>query len=121
MDFLLENSYSPNHEFIIVAHNGQGKLRGKRDADVWQIARDGFNSYEHPTQKPVELSAFAIKHHSDEESIVIDLFGGSGPTLIACEQLNRACYMMEIDPKYCDVIRKRYYKFIGKEKEWKNQ
>ncbi len=114
----LASSYLPNHEFIIVAHKGNGELRGKRDADVWEIGRDGFNDYEHPTQKPVALSAFAINHHSDNDNIILDLFGGSGSTLIACEQTNRTCYMMELDPKYCDVIRKRYAKFIGKEAEW---
>jgi len=114
----LANSYSPNHEFIIVAHKGKAELRGKRDADVWEIGRDGFNDYDHPTQKPVALSAFAINHHSDNQNIILDLFGGSGSTLIACEQTNRTCYMMELDPKYIDVIRKRYAKFIGKESEW---
>lgn len=72
----------------------------------------------HPTQKPVRLLADIIKDFTDEDDIVLDLFGGSGSTLIACEQTNRTCYMMEIDEKYCDVIRKRYAKFIGKENEW---
>ena len=49
---------------------------------------------------------------------VADVFGGSGSTLIACEQTDRTCYMMELDPKYCDVIRKRYAKFIGEEDQW---
>lgn len=70
----------------------------------------------HPTQKPVALSSWVLKKYGGD--IVLDLFGGSGSTLIACEQLNRTCYMMELDPKYCDVIRKRYAKFIGKEDEW---
>jgi len=68
--------------------------------------------------KPIALCAKAIKNSSKEDEIVLDLFGGSGSTLIACEQTNRNCYMMELDPNYCDVIRKRYYKFIGKEEEW---
>lgn len=67
---------------------------------------------EHPTMKPVELCAKGIKNSSKKDDIVLDLFGGSGSTLIACEQLDRTCYMMELDPKYCDVIRKRYWKFI---------
>lgn len=111
----LDNSYSPNHEFIIVAHKGKSELRGKRDADVWQLERDGFTTYEHPTQKPVALSAFAIEHHSDSQSLIVDLFLGSGSTLIACEQTNRTCYGMELDPKYVDVIRKRYSKLISPE------
>jgi len=110
----LANSYSPNHEFIIVAHKGNAEIRGKRDADVWEIGRDGFNDYEHPTQKPVALPAFAISHHSDSDDIVLDLFGGSGSTLIACEQTNRICYGMELDPHYVDVIRKRYDNFVHK-------
>lgn len=118
----LNNSYSPNHEFIIVAHKGTGNLRGKRDADVWQIERDGFNDYTHPTQKPVALSAFAINHHSDKEQKIVDLFLGSGSTLIACEQTDRTCYGMELDPKYVDVIRKRYWKFThdGNEEGWED-
>ena len=65
----------------------------------------------HPTQKPVELCGWFIEKFSDKDSIIIDLFGGSGSTLIACEQLDRTCYMMELDPKYCDVIRERYDNF----------
>lgn len=74
----------------------------------------------HPTQKPIKLSAWFLNKYSKEGWNIIDLFGGSGSTLIACEQTNRTCYMMEIDPKYCDVIRRRYAKLIGKEAEWQN-
>ena len=70
----------------------------------------------HPTQKPVALCARALKNHSEAINI-IDLFGGSGSTLIACEQLNRICYMCELDPKYCDVIIKRWETFTGKKAE----
>lgn len=66
----------------------------------------------HATPKPIELCSRAIKTSSRKNEIVLDLFGGSGSTLIACEQLDRACYIMELDPKYCDVIRKRYYKLV---------
>ncbi len=110
----LKNTYLPNHEFIIVGHNGKAELRLKRKADVWEICRDGFNDYKHPTQKPVELSQFAILHHSNDADTVIDLFLGSGSTLIACEKTNRKCYGMEIDPHYCDVIVKRWEDFTGK-------
>lgn len=84
----------------------------------------GFNAIEngdkrvHPTQKPIELCAWFINKFSQPEQKIVDLFGGSGSTLIACEQTNRTCFMMELDPKYVDVIRKRYAKFIGKEEEW---
>jgi DNA modification methylase len=72
----------------------------------------------HPTQKPVKLSEWFISKFSNENDNLIDLFGGSGSTLIACEQTKRVCFMMELDPIYVDVIRKRYAKFIGKENEW---
>lgn len=68
----------------------------------------------HPTMKPVELIAFQINNSSRENEIVLDLFGGSGTTLIACEQTNRQCRMMEYDPKYVDVIIKRWETFAGK-------
>lgn len=69
----------------------------------------------HPTQKPVKLFAEIVKKFDKNNNFktVLDLFGGSGSTLIACEQLNRTCYMMELDPKYCDVIIKRWEKFTG--------
>ena len=67
----------------------------------------------HPTMKPVELVSRAIKNSSKQEDGVLDLFGGSGSTLIACEQLNRKCYMMELDPHYISVIIERYINFTG--------
>lgn len=68
----------------------------------------------HPTQKPIRMLCDILKDFSDENDDVLDLFGGSGSTLIACEQLNRNCYMMELDPKYVDVIIKRWEEFTGK-------
>lgn len=68
---------------------------------------------EHPTMKPVELFAYQINNSSKEHDVVLDIFGGSGTTLIACEQLNRSCYTMELDPKYCDVIIKRWENLTG--------
>ena len=67
----------------------------------------------HATPKPIELCGRAIKTSSRESETVLDVFGGSGSTLIACEQLNRTCYMMELDPKYCDVIIKRWETLTG--------
>ena len=69
----------------------------------------------HPTQKPVALNQWFIDKFSKIDNIIIDLFGGSGSTLIACEKLGRRCYMMEIDPHYCDVIIQRWQNFTGKE------
>ena len=67
----------------------------------------------HPAEKPVEVPATAVSHSSKENDVVLDLFGGSGSTLIACEQLNRKCYMCELDEHYCDVILQRYINFKG--------
>lgn len=72
-------------------------------------------STEHPTMKPVEIMVYQIKNNTEENDIVLDSFGGSGSTLIACEKTNRNCYMMELDEKYCDVIVKRWQEFTGEE------
>jgi DNA modification methylase len=89
-------------------------LEDRKQSDVWDIPRPK-KSEEHPTMKPVELVARAIQNSSKVNNNVIDLFGGSGTTLIACEQLHRNCFMMELDPKYCDVIIKRWETLTGKE------
>jgi len=68
---------------------------------------------EHPTMKPLALLAYQITNNTKGEDLVLDLFGGSGSTLIACEQLGRKCCMMELDPKYCDVIVKRWEELTG--------
>jgi site-specific DNA-methyltransferase (adenine-specific) len=78
---------------------------------VWDIKRDHTGDYVHPTQKPTTLAQKAIFNSSKVGETVLDLFGGSGSTLIACEQTNRKCRMMEFDPKYVDVIRRRYAEF----------
>ena len=70
---------------------------------------------EHPTMKPVKLVQYLISNSTKQEDIVLDNFLGSGTTLIACEKLNRCCYGVELDPKYCDVIIKRWQDFTGKE------
>lgn len=68
---------------------------------------------DHPTMKPVKLMAYLIRNSSRKGECVLDLFGGSGSTLIACEQVGRRCYMMELAPRYCDVIIKRWEKLTG--------
>lgn len=78
------------------------------DKDVWEIKRDPVTEYVHPTQKPVALSAKALHNSSQPGNIVLDLFGGSGSTLIGCEQLGRKARLMEFDPHYCDVILQRW-------------
>ena len=108
----LGNGYRHQHEFCLF--NGRIDEKIKNESDLWEIAKD--SNYLHPTQKPVALCARALKNHSEAINI-IDLFGGSGSTLVACEQLNRICYMCELDPKYCDVIIKRWETFTGKKAE----
>ncbi len=105
-NFGMGKGYRGQYEICFYFGNFDGS-----DSDVWQIDKDV--NYKHPTQKPVALAARAIKNSSKLEDIVLDLFGGSGSTLIACEQLNRTCYMMEIDPVYCDVIVKRWETLTG--------
>ena len=78
---------------------------------IWEMKRDSRNEH-HPTQKPVELAERAINNH--EANTVLDLFGGSGSTLIACEKTDRNCFMMELDATYCGVILDRWQKFTGK-------
>ena len=79
----------------------------RSQGDVWEFAKPKKNDV-HPTMKPVELCQRAVLNSSKPNDIVLDLFGGSGSTLIACEQTNRKCRMMEFEPKYCDVILKRF-------------
>lgn len=79
--------------------------------DIWFERRDQTQSYVHLTQKPIRLAGRAIRKSCPIDGSVIDLFGGSGSTLIAAEQLGRQAFLMELDPKYCDVIKKRYNQF----------
>ena len=112
----LEHTFSTDYEIILVSNNN-AKITGKRLGSVWDITRDDVNAYKHPTQKPVKLPAEAIENVTLKNNIVLDLFGGSGSTLIACEQLNRKCYTMELDEHYCDVIITRWENLTGKKAE----
>jgi len=86
---------------------------------IFGLSSEDTKSRVHPTQKPTELVRWFTDKFSKPKGLIIDLFGGSGSTLIACEQTDRTCYMMELDKKYADVIRKRYYKFVtGNEEGW---
>ncbi|MCK5602517.1 DNA modification methylase, partial [Candidatus Pacearchaeota archaeon] len=87
--------------------------KDRTQTDVWDIDKPSSNDL-HPTMKPVDIPAQAIKNSSKINARVLDLFGGSGSTLIACEQLDRICYMMEIDPKYIDVIITRWESLTDK-------
>lgn len=108
----LKRTFSSDYEVALVWHRG-ADLCGKRIGSVWKISKDGAGTYKHPTQKPVELGVEAIDKTTRPGAIVLDLFGGSGSTLIACEKTARDCRMMELDPKYCDVIARRWQDFTG--------
>jgi DNA modification methylase len=105
----LKGSFAGQHELIIFAHKGRVDIIGKRDSDVWSF--DRVPPKIHPTQKPIELIEYAMSKVASKT--VLDLFGGSGSTLIACEKTARQCRMMELDPKYCDVIVKRWQDYTG--------
>jgi DNA modification methylase len=85
-------------------------LQDRNQSDLWQFERPS-KSTEHPTMKPIALAAKAVSNSSRTGDAVLDLFGGSGTTLLACEQCGRINYSMELDPKYCDVIVNRFIKF----------
>ncbi len=90
---------------------GERTVNGK--PNIWDFKRVGGKERQHNAAKPVELVCEAIKNSSDNDNIVLDLFLGSGSTLIACEKTNRICYGMELDPKYIDVIIQRYEDYTG--------
>jgi len=107
--FGLGKGYRHQHEFILF--DGFIDATITNESDLWNIAKD--SKYKHPTQKPVALSERAITNSSKPKNKVLDLFGGSGSTLLACEKLDRSAYLMELDPKYCDVIIQRWQEFTG--------
>lgn len=119
--------YHWQHEpcWYAVRHGSSHAWQGLRDqATVWEINNNNSfgnskkeQTWGHGTQKPVECMARPIKNNSPEQGGVYDPFGGSGTTLIACEQLNRKCYMMEIDPQYVRVVIDRWEEFTGQKAE----
>lgn len=115
----LGSDYKFTYEMCVVGKKGNPEINnriGTDYQDIWRVQRTMGRNEDHATAKPIELLKKPILHASKQDDIVLDLFGGSGSTLIACEQTNRTCYMMELDPKYVDVIRKRYEKFINNNK-----
>jgi len=86
-------------------------------SDLWHVKKINPNAMVHLTEKPVELAARAMKYSSRPGEHVLDLFGGSGSTLIAAEQTGRKAFLVEIDPAYCDVIRERWEQFTGRKAE----
>ena len=94
------------------------KFFGPNNAtDLWHVKKVNPQSMIHLTEKPIELAVRAIQYSSRSGENVLDLFGGSGSTLIACEQTGRKVFLMELDPLYCDVIVERFEKFSGKKAE----
>ena len=110
----LKKTFVSDYEVALVWHRG-AELCGKRIGSVWKVAKDGASTYVHPTQKPVELSIEAIDKTTNKNAVVLDLFGGSGSTLIGCEKTGRTARIMELDPKYCDVIINRWQTLTGKD------
>jgi len=106
-------NYRPQHEFIFYVKGGSWH-GDKSQSDVWHMSRGATGAYVHPTQKPIELVERALLNSSKAGDIVHDCFGGSGSTMIACEKTGRINNSMELDPKYCDVIVKRWQDFTGK-------
>lgn len=113
--FSMNKDYKQKHEPIIYGwKEGKHKWVGGNCEDtLWEIKRP-VKSDLHPTMKPIELCARAINNSSNKNNIIYEPFGGSGSTLIASEQTNRKCYMMELDPHYIDVIIQRWENFTGK-------
>ena len=108
--FGMGQGYRHQHEFCLF--NGKIDEVIKNESDLWEIKKD--TKYKHPTQKPVDLSVRAFGNHIKLLN-VLDLFGGSGSTLIGAVQTGRKAFVMELDPKYCDVIIKRWQEFTGKQ------
>jgi DNA modification methylase len=105
----LYKRFSTDFEIALVWNRGE-TLKGKRIGSVWQINKDNTSTYQHPTQKPIELMSEGLLNCSVKGNIIMDLFLGSGSTMVAAHQLNRKCYGMELDPKYCQVIVDRMRK-----------
>ena len=83
-------------------------------ANIWDCPVVQAPQRDHNAQKPVDVVKIAVENSSDPGENVLDLFGGSGTTMIACEEIGRTCYLMELEPKYCDVIVKRYIRTTEK-------
>lgn len=114
--------YQWKHEPILYGWKlgaGHYFIDDRKQSTVLEFDKPSRNE-EHPTMKPIELLAYLIKNSSNKNDLVIDFFGGSGSTLIACEQLGRRCYTVELDPKYCDVIIDRWETFTNEKAQLLN-
>ena len=107
--------YQWQHEPILFGWKKKGKhlwYTGRKESTIWEFDKPKKNA-DHPTMKPVPLLAYPILNSSMSNAIILDPFGGSGSTLIACEQTERVCHTIELDEKFCDVIVRRYIEQVG--------
>ena len=117
----IEEDYSSDKMYGSCFELCWSKKKHKRDiarvkwAGVFGTEQEFDHKRYHPTQKPIKLAGWFLDRYSKEGQVIVDLFGGSGSTLIACEQLGRKCYISELDPKYCDVIIQRWENLTGEQ------
>lgn len=107
--------YQWQHESVLFGWKKKGRHQwytGRKESTIWAFDRPNKSS-DHPTMKPIPLLAYPMMNSSMSNTLVIDPFGGSGSTLIACEQTDRSCYTIELDKKFCDVIVNRYIEQVG--------
>jgi len=115
------SQYQWQHEPCLYGWKKNGKHQwysGRKETTIWEFEKTKKNT-DHPTMKPIPLLAYPIANSSMSNTIILDPFGGSGSTLIACEQMDRSCYTIELDEKYCDVIVKRYIEAKGSDSDVK--
>lgn len=111
------SDYQWQHEPVLYGFLQNGShpwFSDRKQTTIWNFKKPKRNE-NHPTSKPLDLLGYPIGNSTQENAIVVDTFGGSGSTMMACEQLNRVCYMMELDPKYASVILRRYVEDTGDE------
>lgn len=111
--------YQWQHEPCLYGWKKKGKHQwysGRKETTIWEFEKPKKNA-DHPTMKPIALLAYPISNSSMSNTLILDPFGGSGSTLIACEQTDRSCYTIELDEKFCDVIVKRYIEQVGIDKD----
>ena len=109
------SDYQWQHEPVLYGFMQNGKHRwysDRKQTTIWNFDKPKKNS-NHPTSKPLDLLSYPISNSTQENAVVIDTFGGSGSTLMACEKMNRICYTMELDEKYASVILRRYVEDTG--------
>ena len=115
----LGSDYKSTYELCIVGKKGKPEIQNRYGLDyqdIWRLQREMGRNKDHATAKPIELLEKPIKHASKADDVVLDLFLGSGSTVIASQKTGRICYGMELDPKYVDVIVQRYVDYTGNNK-----